>query len=715
MNHKKLIVALLALACGPMLLACMYIANDWLLSGEVEFLKAPRAIFYRDVVRRGDGKTAEFKSVLTTNGFFNQTLSTDLSDIAGALEKTGVSSVERQELLTQYDEARNQLNFLRERVLAGRITFDPLPMIPENIPEEFSMYFDGCVQFYLGETNRARLLWQDLLDLPENNRRNRATWAAFMLGKLDVDAAPATAIASFQHVRALARDGFSDRLGLASDSFGWEARAQLNLDNPLAAIGLYLQQQDTGNLDAVSLRTAARAVLDLESEELVSVANNVAARAVVSSYLLSLSWTENNWYSEERNKRWPKWLDAATAADTPDVAAAEQFAWIAYQCGQFETAEKWLPLASATSPGALWLWAKLKLRDGDVDGAAQKLALATRLVPITWRSIGGRAEGSFDALHVPFDRDVGSKTSRDRIHGEHGALQFQRRDYREALNTFLIANYWKDAAYVADRILALNELKIYVDLSWPRMEKASSADYNNPSEMREKLNSEQVRYLLARRLSRNQRWAEARAYYPEEWLPKFDRLTDCLRDADAPGRSAAEKARLLRRAARLIRSDGMELLGTAVGPDWEVYSGNFDQFGPSLELRHELSADDAFFPGPVEEARYSESAPDPDERFHYRFAAAELDWKAAELMPDQSDATAALLCQAGSHLMYANPQFADKFYKALVIRCGYTELGTAADRKRWFPKMDKDGRLAEPMPPPVKTTHSGPWEGDASL
>ena len=81
-------------------------------------------------------------------------------------------------------------------------------------------------------------------------------------------------------------------------------------------------------------------------------------------------------------------------------------------------------------------------------------------------------------------------------------------------------------------------------------------------------------------------------------------------------------------------------------------------------------------------------------------------------MPDQDDHTAAVLCEAGSWVKFSDPQRADRFYKALVIRCGYTELGTAADRKRWFPKMNSEGHLDEPMPPPVETTYSGPWDGD---
>ncbi len=82
----------------------------------------------------------------------------------------------------------------------------------------------------------------------------------------------------------------------------------------------------------------------------------------------------------------------------------------------------------------------------------------------------------------------------------------------------------------------------------------------------------------------------------------------------------------------------------------------------------------------------------PEDRFHYRYEAADHAWDAA----DQSDQTARVLCVAGSWLKDRDPQAADRFYKALVRRCGKTQLGREADKLRWFPKIeiDKD-RLLE--------------------
>jgi hypothetical protein len=40
--------------------------------------------------------------------------------------------------------------------------------------------------------------------------------------------------------------------------------------------------------------------------------------------------------------------------------------------------------------------------------------------------------------------------------------------------------------------------------------------------------------------------------------------------------------------------------------------------------------------------------------------------------------------------MYTDARRADRFYKALVRRCRNTPLGAEAERKRWFPKVDRE-------------------------
>jgi len=56
-------------------------------------------------------------------------------------------------------------------------------------------------------------------------------------------------------------------------------------------------------------------------------------------------------------------------------------------------------------------------------------------------------------------------------------------------------------------------------------------------------------------------------------------------------------------------------------------------------------------------------------------------------MPDQSDQTALVLVTAGNWIKALDPKGAERFYKALVNRCGKTALGKQASAKRWLPDI----------------------------
>ena len=75
-------------------------------------------------------------------------------------------------------------------------------------------------------------------------------------------------------------------------------------------------------------------------------------------------------------------------------------------------------------------------------------------------------------------------------------------------------------------------------------------------------------------------------------------------------------------------------------------------------------------------------------------------------MPDNSDETARVLCEAGGWLKYRDPKAADRFYKALVRRCRKTDIGEQANRMHWFPVINAGGN-PEPWLMPSKSTSSG--------
>jgi LysM repeat protein len=145
-------------------------------------------------------------------------------------------------------------------------------------------------------------------------------------------------------------------------------------------------------------------------------------------------------------------------------------------------------------------------------------------------------------------------------------------------------------------------------------------------------------------------------------------------------------------AAVIARTNGMELMGTEVAPDWHYHLGNYEE-GVTGEDRSTNEAAVLVRPSKDELQRNAEHQPDPNRRFHYRYQAASLAWEAAKLLPNNNDQTAYVLWTGGSFIKYRDPHTADLFYKALVRRNHKTVLGAEADRQRWFPTLDENGNI----------------------
>lgn len=144
----------------------------------------------------------------------------------------------------------------------------------------------------------------------------------------------------------------------------------------------------------------------------------------------------------------------------------------------------------------------------------------------------------------------------------------------------------------------------------------------------------------------------------------------------------------------------MELFGTEGEPDGTAWGGDFPatryikrRLGVSFAKNSDDWWRDHDTPEIVpaanadERARVRRSRLPFEERFQYRYAAADLAWKAAEMMPRNSDEAARVLGIAGTWLALRDPQAADRFYKAMIWRNWSTPLAREADAKRWFPAM----------------------------
>jgi hypothetical protein len=404
------------------------------------------------------------------------------------------------------------------------------------------------------------------------------------------------------------------------------------------------------------------------------------------------------------------WLQSVERAGVTDMELADQMALANYQAGRFEIAQRWVKRAT-NAPVSQWIQAKLFLREGKVDKAAALLAKLTRVFPLLEPTNSAKATLP-ENLYVP-DGAEGQLTIGRQALGELGVVRLHRKEFTQALDALLRAGFWADAAYVAERVLTPEELQDYVDGNWPAVLKDPDEDAYLPQEMKLSVQSENIRYLLARRLTRAGHSTAARPYVPEPWLARFDELMLHLAIAQDESRPGDERATNYWRAAWIVRTNGMELIGTEVQPDYTIRGGDYE-CGPDLSDRA-TNAPLAVTGATTEELQRGEKhGVDPDNRFHYRWHAAALALEGAKLLPNNNDFTAQVLYDGGSFLKHRDPDTADIFYKMLVRRCRKTELGGAADRQRWFPPLDVSGKpvvtrlpQAEPQPEPVETIPEG--------
>ncbi len=730
LSLPRLSLGLCALAfAGPVLACGPDFPNSYLSASDTDLLKSPPGSFKVEIARltplvstslpwktiqpaRGTGWDADENALKLTR---QSVLQTDVADVRAALTARGDAPGQVEKITNAYADCRQQLETWSRQRLAQAQTAaenaqmrfagistpdDPSPApppaltLPATLPTEFVSYFQGVLAWYNGQPDTARACWADLLALPPAERHYRSTWAAYMLGRAwtdearrvrdgdgpDASLANATtkAVNYSRQVRSLAGEGFPDPLGLAEASLGWEAKAGLLSQNYAAALNLYLTQQSLGDDTALeSLRRAAtQAAQDSSPAQLLELAKNPAARGVLTAYLVAHGGSAYESAPANEDDELTRWADALDQAGVRDQPDADRFAWVSYEAGQFALAKQWAALAPEKSAVAEWVRAQLALRAGNLPEGEKHLrgALATASL---------------------------SDSQKKLLLGELGRACLAQDHPQDALAAWIDAVDEEDASYVAERILKLDELQAYVDTHCPEapVKLPSSTDSEfaayallSPALYDPNFTSDQVRadirHLLARRLARADRPDVAEPYFPSSLRPDFHNYVADVRLGFDVSRPAAERAAAFWRAAQVARKDGMNLLGTELEPDWEIWGGIYETPADAqqrLALARTAVAG-LFSPTPEEIARLAAS-PVPDKRFHYRYRAADLAWWAASLMPNDSDDTAVVLNEAGGWIKNRDPLAADKFYQALVIRCGNTALGKSAAQQHWFPTI----------------------------
>lgn len=642
------------LACGP------DFPNSYLSSSEKTLLAAPEGYFAVEIERMAPSPHLAPK--LEAEEEKAEVL--ESRELRAALLARKESPRRVDALVRTYEDFRSrQLAWVDDRQLA------PPGAVPADLPAEFSFYLSGAQAWHEGNLEVAKTSWRALLKLPAADRHYRSTWAAYMLARAETDNSKP---GNFAEVRALAKAGFADTLNLTAASWGEEGRRALAAKSYAPAINSYLEQYAAGDDSAyASLRFTAAEASQAGKDALGALAQDARARRVLTAWHLA-RFTPS--FGEPASlETLTVWTHVLAAANLAVVEEAEHMAWLAYEGGEFALAKNWAALASADVPETRWIRAKLALREGELArGAAELQAAADH------------------AALAPIYRGV--------VTGELGRVLLALDRREDALRVWLEGDHWEDAAYVAEQVLTIDELKVFLagaplakrlvyepymgEVITPAFLKSEGADWRERGWREPPDLLPALQKLLARRLVRVGRASEAGAYLDEASRDTLLAYERDVRRGFNQKLSARTRARAFWRAAQLAREEGMGLMATELSPDYAIWGGSFSWRDVTVERIQNPQGSFAATPGERERLNAHRG---PEKRFSYRYRAAELAWWAASLLPNDSDETAQILYTAGSWLKARDPVAANPFYQALVIRCGQTDLGREAAAKRWFP------------------------------
>ena len=710
--EQFIVVAFIAASVTSLHASGDYALPRWLDQGGAAALHSPEFFWEAEVRKLASAFTPSEKRVLVLGR----------EAVRGVDIKDFESTQPTPDALTKHRAACDTIQ------TANETTTVPLPA---EDPSEFTDYHRGAFAFHLGVKHyaEAETAWKALLNRPTAERHHRSVWAAFMLGKLALFGKSPEAVKWFKMTRELAKDGFADSLGLAADSYGWEAKSELDQGNWEKAAPLYLTQLALGDDSAivslkavVSDRDAGFGTLSFrpslpdnaDADTLAKFENEQKARAaegldraardpllrrIVTAHVLATESVADNWLygggEEPEISRSKSWLAAIEKAGVATVADATALGWVAYTGGDYAQAERWLKLSKDQTSANWWLRSRLQRRAGQLDAAAKSMSEAFKLVQTDPPLSKDAAEdGNFVLFHTGL-------SPRQSASADLGTLNLTRGDFVAAFETFDAGDMPADAAYVAEHVLTCDELKKSIDARYPwsdeldkrAAEHTSRWDENAPKGFDQ-------RWMLGRRLIREDRYAEARPYLPTQYREVLERYTQALNAAANEKLPKAKRARAWFDAAVIARFDGMELMGTEAEPDNFMQGGSFEipdvaeerETGKTVEITFNDKGEQIKTPKPLklvipvseaEKKRLAKNRPSPNKRFHYRYVAAAIAWRAAQLLPDNSDELADVLNSAGTWIK-TDDKAADKYFQAIEHRASKTELGKEAGAKHWF-------------------------------
>ncbi len=573
-----------------------------------------------------------------------------------------------------------------------------------GLDPEQRLYTLGAVAFKLMDP-KAVDYFSQVLALPESERQLYGLDAQYSLGRALMgdyssetenetgrsipprpdDAQLKLALVAFQNVIDRVKNGEADETLLSLSSLGQQARIHIWLGDMVTATHLYAQQAAQGdNTGSRSLRYISSTLMNPQNERLVVEAiKDPLVQQLMTIQLFTNNW---NWLGYERESEKPKivakMLALINSSATTGFKGSDRLAALAYRSGDYDMAAALLK-NSGDSALSWWLRAKMALRNGDEKTATAAYAKAAEGFP-SGEFWGESAE---DREMIPQSNLLPGC----RVAGEQGILALNRGDYLQAMDLFYRGKdvYRADVMDIAERVLTLDELKGFVDKNVPAVAELINRDAGNDYYYGIGFASDvELREVLARRLMRAGRYDEALAYFQfanHQQLAK--QYIDNLKVANDIKVDKLTRAQAYYQAALLLRDKGIELISYEMTPDYAIYGADYSYVGDAFDTRYQHSNNwlrdekervNGIEPdsrpikiktwiNPAEAARAKSVLPKTNNNYlHYRWKAADLAVKSADLLPTKSQAYAAVLCKASSWIINRDRKGGLKLYQRYI-------------------------------------------------
>ena len=399
------------------------------------------------------------------------TLEAAKQDIKSLCKKLKMSQSETDKLLEKFQQARQQAS-------KGKITAD---FTDKSEFKEFCLYLRGIAQMH--KTEKALPdAWLELIKLPEKQRHYRTTWAFFMLGNIALKSNQEEARKFYERLREVRNKGFADTANLAYTSYRHEYRLASEIQNKYKyALQCYAAAAQAKDYDLISIILDDLIYLNkfelpnFSDEDLKKILQDQITREMVlfSSSIIS-----------------PKLpVKLIKLIGNQKVYCAERLAWEAYYSGKYKECENFLYQLKDDSMIKLWLKARFARRKKQYAKAAMYLKKWLLLYKNSQKTPLYLREA--DGKHIKFSTEVRAL---------YGTVQALQNNLLEALYSFMKAESWEDAAFIAEKMLELDMLEKFCE---------------NHKGAFKKTIQKRLEHLLARRLMRKWQYYEAL-----KWMPK---------------------------------------------------------------------------------------------------------------------------------------------------------------------------------------------------